>query len=65
MVGSWDHLMPTVTVTFVQETFVLATFVHIRNIIVIVVTKLFGPNFFQALDQNVVWTKIFLTQTTF
>ena len=33
-VGSWEHLeqTPTVTVTFVQATFVLATFVHIRNI---------------------------------
>ena len=33
-VGSWEHLdqIPTVTVTFVQPTFVLATFVHIRNI---------------------------------
>ena len=33
-VGSWDHLenIPTVTVTFGQATFVLATFVHISNI---------------------------------
>ena len=33
-VGSWEHLeqIPTVTVTFVQATFVLVTFVHIRNI---------------------------------
>ena len=38
-VGSWEHLekLPTVTVTFVQAilvqaTFVLVTFVHIRNI---------------------------------
>ena len=33
-VGSRDHLekMPTVVVTFVQARFVLATFVHIRNI---------------------------------
>ena len=32
--GSWEHLkqIPTVTVTFVQATFVLVTFVHIRNI---------------------------------
>ena len=29
-VGSWDH--PNVRVTFVQVTFVLATFVDIRNI---------------------------------
>ena len=33
-VGSWDHLeqIPTVMVTFFQATFVLPTFVHIRNI---------------------------------
>ena len=33
-VGSWEHLepIPTVTVTFVQATFVLAIFVHISNI---------------------------------
>ena len=33
-VGSLEHLeqVPTVTVTFVQTTYVLATFVHIRNI---------------------------------
>ena len=33
-VGSWEHIeqIPTVTVTFVQAAFVLATFVHIRNI---------------------------------
>ena len=33
-VGSWEHLekIATVTVTFVQATFVLVTFVHIRNI---------------------------------
>ena len=32
--GSWEHLEqnPNVTVTFVQATFVLVTFVHIRNI---------------------------------
>ena len=34
--------MPTVTVTFFQATFVLATFVHIRSIST--VTR-FGPNF--------------------
>ena len=34
MVGSWDPLkqISTVTMTFVQVTFVLATFVHIMNI---------------------------------
>ena len=33
-IGSWDHLeqILNVTVTFVQAIFVLATFVHIRNI---------------------------------
>ena len=33
-VGSWEHLeqIPTGTGTFVQAKFVLATFVHIRNI---------------------------------
>ena len=33
-VGSWEPLeeIPTAMVTFVQATFVLATFVHIRNI---------------------------------
>ena len=36
-VGSWEHLeeIPNVTVTFVQATFVLATFVHIRNILAV------------------------------
>ena len=34
MVGSWEHLEQTltITVTFVQATFVLVTFVNIRNI---------------------------------
>ena len=33
-VGTWEPLeqIPTVTVTFVHATFVLATYVHIRNI---------------------------------
>ena len=33
-IGSWEHLeqIPTVMVTFVEATFVLVTFVHIRNI---------------------------------
>ena len=33
-VASWEHLehIPTIKLTFVQSTFVLATFVHIRNI---------------------------------
>ena len=44
-VGSWEQLeqLPTVTVTFVQATFVLAAFVHITNISAItdlILTKL-------------------------
>ena len=33
-VGSWEHIeqISTVTMTFVQATFVLVTFVHIRSI---------------------------------
>ena len=31
-VDFWDHLIPTVIATFIQVIFVLATFVHIRNI---------------------------------
>ena len=36
-VGSWDHFeqISTATMTFVQATFVLATFVHIRTISVV------------------------------
>ena len=32
--GSWDHLqqIPTMTMTFVKATFVMATSVHIRNV---------------------------------
>ena len=44
--------MPTVTVTFVKATFVLATFVHIRNVSAVtdpILTKRLGPNFWQAL----------------
>ena len=52
-VGSWEHLlqMPSVMDTFVQATFVLATFVHERNILAIpdpILTKLLGPNFLGA-----------------
>ena len=39
--------MPTVTITFVQATFVLMAFVHIRNISAVtdtIVTKLLGPH---------------------
>ena len=41
-IGSCDHLeqIPTVTMTIVQATFVLPTFVHIRNILAVVVTNL-------------------------
>ena len=42
----------TVTVTFVQATFILAIFVHIRNISAVtdpILTKRLGPNFLQAL----------------
>ena len=41
--------------TFAQATFVLAAFVHIRNISAVtdqILAKLFGPNFLQALDQK-------------
>ena len=36
-VGSWEPLeeIPTAIVSFVQATFVLATFVHIRNILAV------------------------------
>ena len=36
-VGSWEYLeqIPTVTVTFIQATFILVTFVHIRNILAV------------------------------
>ena len=44
--------MPTVTVTFVKATFVLATFVHIKNMSAVtdpILTKRLGPNFLQTL----------------
>ena len=67
-VGSWNPLkrMQTVMVTFVHETFVQATFVHIRNISAVtdpILTKLFGPDFLQAL--NFFGPKILLTQSFF
>ena len=36
-IGFWEHLeqIPTVMMTFVQATFVLTTFIHIRNISVV------------------------------
>ena len=45
-VGSWEHLEQTltVTVTFVPATFVLGTFVHIRNI-----SAVNWPNFDETL----------------
>ena len=44
--------MQTVMVTFVKATFVLVTFVHIRNILAVtdpIFTKRLGPDFLQAL----------------
>ena len=46
MVGSWEHLEQTltVTVTFVQATFAQTTFVHIRNVSTVtdlILTKLY------------------------
>ena len=37
-IGSWEHLeqMPTIMMTLVQATFVLVTFVHIKNISAII-----------------------------
>ena len=44
--------MLTVTMTFVDNIYVLATFAHISNILTdtdSILTKLFGPNIFWAL----------------
>ena len=44
--------MPPINATFVQETYVLVTFVNISNISVVtdlILTKHFGPNFVGAL----------------
>ena len=67
--NSWDHLyqMPKVTVTFVQATYVLATFVHISNISAVthpIFTKLFDPIFGgkNVFDQNFVTSKLFSNQ---
>ena len=70
-VGSWDHLWqtPAVMVTSVQETFVLATFFHIRNMSAVtdpiwpkIWSKiLFNPNLFEPktlLDPKLFWTQI-------
>ena len=75
-IGSWEHLeqIPTVMVTFVQATFGLATFVHIRNSSAVTVDQTFGTEFFGGLNfcgpiflldkllltQKIFGTKIFL-----
>ena len=54
--------MKTVTVTFVQATFVLATFVHTKHNTAItdpILTKLFVPNFVGSKEKLV--TQIILT----
>ena len=66
-VGFWNHflLIPTVTVTFVQATFVLETFVHIRDISAVtdpILNKLFWPNYFRAL---IFWPNILLRPNFF
>ena len=69
-VSSWNHLsqMLIVTVTFVRATFLLATFVHIRNISAVtehILTKPFGPNFLHALislDPKFCWPTNFWSQ---
>ena len=56
--------MPTVTVTFVQATYFLPTFVHIYNISAVtepILTKSFDPIF---RGQYFLWTKMFLNQTS-
>ena len=51
--------------TFFKAIFVMATFVHIRNISAVtgpILTKLFGPNFFEIMifvDQNVLGQNFF------
>ena len=66
-VGFWEHLeqIPTVIVTFVEATFVLATFVHIGNISAITHPNFLNPIFLQALDQNFVWSKILFNPNLF
>ena len=70
-VGSWEHLeqFATVTVTFVQSTFVLAAFVHIRiSGYCPMLIKLFGPSYLGALffldyffsSPNFLWPKYIL-----
>ena len=54
--------MQTLTVTFVQATFVSLTFAHIINISAVIdsiLTKYFGHKFLQAFDQNFVLAKKF------
>ena len=65
-VGTWEHLdqILTVTVTFVQATFGMTKFVHIRNISAVIdplLTTLFRPNIFSRW--YVFWPKCFLDQT--
>ena len=58
--------MPTIMVIFVQSTFVLATFVHIRNISD-VTESIFTKNFCiqNLLDPKSFWTQIFSEPTFF
>ena len=51
-VGFWNHLyqMPTLMVIFVQSTFALVTFVHIRNISA--VTDSIWPNYKGGFQKN-------------
>ena len=78
IVGSWKHLekFPTVTVTLVKASYVLTTFVHIRNISALIKlyryvpnicffrARFFYPNFFVAknfLNRNFFGSHIVLT----
>ena len=63
--------MPNVMVTFIQATFVLATFVQIRNVSAVtelILTKKFGPNILRALiflDELLVLPKFFWNKNFF
>ena len=62
VVDFFVHLkqVKTVTLTFVKETFVLVTFVHIRNISAVtdpILTKLCEPTF---LYLEIIWTQNFV-----
>ena len=56
-----------ILMTFAQATFVIVTYVHIKNILPVtdpILPKLFGPNSSKAailMDQNFVWPKFFWT----